>query len=91
MLHVERTNNVYLSMHSHPKADIHPTAYIVEDKARRSNPKMSSSKKIDLIRNYAAGVYLSEARNPIPPPFLTHCIRVYRTLYLSHREGGSGS
>jgi hypothetical protein len=36
--------------------------------------KMSSSKKID----FAAVVYLSEARNPIPPPPLhTTWIRVY--------------
>jgi hypothetical protein len=35
---------------------------------------MSSSKKIDLKRDFVAGVYLSEAQNPIPP---THCKRVY--------------
>jgi hypothetical protein len=32
---------------------------------------MSSSKKIDLERDFAAGVYLSEAQNPIPPPLHT--------------------
>ncbi len=29
---------------------------------------MSSSKKIDLLTDFAAGVYLSEAQNLIPPP-----------------------
>jgi hypothetical protein len=29
---------------------------------------MSSAKKIDLCRDFTAGVYLSEAQNPIPPP-----------------------
>jgi hypothetical protein len=32
---------------------------------------MSSSKEIDLKRDFAAGVYLSEFQNPILPP-LTH-------------------
>ncbi len=44
--------------------------------------KMLSSKKIkkiDLQKDFAAGVYLSEAQNPIPPPLLT--VFVY-TLYL---------
>jgi hypothetical protein len=41
---------------------------------------MSSSKKLTCKRDFAAGVYLSEAQNPI------HCIRVYRIL----RKGGSG-
>jgi hypothetical protein len=45
-------------------------------------------KKIDLKRNFAAGVYMSEARNPIQPP-LTHCISVYKYTY-SHRKGGEG-
>jgi hypothetical protein len=36
-------------------------------------------KKIDLSRNFAAGVYLSEAQNPNPTT-LTHCIRVYSIL-----------
>jgi hypothetical protein len=31
------------------------------------------------VRDFAAGVYLSEAQNPIPPP-LTHGIRVYSIL-----------
>jgi hypothetical protein len=28
--------------------------------------------------DFAAGVYLSEAQNPNPPPLITPCIRVYR-------------
>jgi hypothetical protein len=32
------------------------------------NAKMSSSNKIFLERDFAAGVYLSEAQNPIPSP-----------------------
>jgi hypothetical protein len=45
------------------------------------------------------GIYLSEAQNPIPPPPLTHCIRVYSILIhigkgvsggeLNQREGES--
>jgi hypothetical protein len=35
---------------------------------------MSSSKKIDLQMDFAAGVYLSEAQNPIPSP---HTVNVY--------------
>jgi hypothetical protein len=45
---------------------------------------MSSFKKIDLQRDFATGVYLSEAQNPIPP--LTHCIRVCSVLI--HTGGG---
>jgi hypothetical protein len=44
---------------------------------------MSSSKK----RDFAAGVYLSEAQNPILPPPFTHCIRV---LIYSHKVRGRG-
>ncbi len=44
---------------------------------------MSWSKKIDLKRDFAAGVYLYEEK-PLIPPF-THCIRVYSIL--THREG----
>ncbi len=41
-------------------------------------------------REFAGGVFLSEAQDPIPPP-LTHCIRVYTIQYTySHREGGGG-
>ncbi len=38
---------------------------------------MSSSENIDLQRDFAAGVYMSEAQNSIPPPLL-QWIRVYR-------------
>ncbi len=41
---------------------------------------MLSSKKIDLYRDFAAGVFLSEAQNPIPPHPL-HTVYVY-TVYL---------
>ena len=34
---------------------------------------MSSSKNIDLERDFAAGVYLPEAQNPVTPYPLTHC------------------
>jgi hypothetical protein len=50
---------------------------------------MSSFKKNDLKRDFAVGVYLSEAENPIPPP-LTHCIIVYSIHTYSHREGVEG-
>jgi hypothetical protein len=47
---------------------------------------MMSSKKIHLYRDFAAGVYLSEAKNPTPPYTLYTCI-----LYTySHRGGGGG-
>jgi hypothetical protein len=42
----------------------------------RRQCKTSSSKKIYLYRDFAAGVYLSEPQDPIPAP-LTYCIRVY--------------
>ena len=48
--------------------------------------------KIDLFRDFAAGVYLSEAQNPIPsPPPYTLYIYVY-TLYsiLIHTGKGEG-
>jgi hypothetical protein len=45
---------------------------------------MSSSKKIDLERDFAACVYLSEAQNPIPPYTLYTCIQ----YTYSDREGG---
>ncbi len=48
---------------------------------------MSSSKKIDLERDFAAGVYLSEAQKPIPTP-LTHSIGVYRILIHTGKGGG---
>ncbi len=51
---------------------------------------MSSSKKIDLYREFAAGVYLSGAPSP-PPPLpsppmrLTHCVRL---ICILTRGGG---
>ncbi len=36
---------------------------------------MSSSKKIDLKGDFAAGIYLTEAQKPIPPPL--HTVYVY--------------
>ncbi len=51
---------------------------------------MSSSKEIDLLRDFEAGVYLSGAPFPmIPyyPPSPLHTAYVY-TVYYSHREGG---
>jgi hypothetical protein len=50
---------------------------------------MSSSKKIDLYRDFAASVYLSEAQNPIPLFPLTHCMSVYSIL-IHTRKGGRG-
>jgi hypothetical protein len=46
---------------------------------------MSSSKKSDL-RDFAVGVYLSEARTPYP---LTHCSCVYSILIHTGKEGES--
>jgi hypothetical protein len=46
------------------------------------------SVKINLYRDYAAGVYLSEDRNPIPPAPLSYCIRVYSILI--HTQKGKG-
>jgi hypothetical protein len=47
---------------------------------------MSSSKKIDLLRDFAAGVYLSEAQNPIT----LYTLYTYIQYKYSHREGGWG-
>ncbi len=41
---------------------------------------MSSSKKIYLYRDFAAGVYLSEVLSYDPIPPLTLCIRVYHRV-----------
>jgi hypothetical protein len=59
---------------------------------------MSSSKKIDLERDFAAGVFLSDAQNPIPSlpctlyTFALHSILIYtgkgrRGGELNQREG----
>ena len=47
---------------------------------------MSSSKKIDVLRDFAAGVYLSEAQNPKPTPL--HTVYTCIQYTYSHREGG---
>ncbi len=52
---------------------------------------MSLSKKIDLYRDFAAVVYLSEAHSPpmTPlPPSLAHCMRVYCILIHEGKGGG---
>ncbi len=52
---------------------------------------MSSSKKIDQERDFAASIYLSEAQdaqNPIPPAPCTLYTCMQYTY--SHREGGKG-
>ncbi len=48
------------------------------------------NKKNYLYRDFAAGVYLSEAQNPILHPPL-HIVYVYTSiLTYSHKEGGRG-
>ncbi len=50
---------------------------------------MSSSKKIDMYRDFAASIYLCEAQNPIPPPppyTLNTCVQYTN----SHTKGGGG-
>ncbi len=50
---------------------------------------MSSSKKIYLYRDFPAGVYLSEAQNPIPPPLHTvYVYTVYLLLFNTWKRGG---
>ncbi len=48
---------------------------------------MSSSKTIDLERDFAAGGYLSEALKPTLPPSTLYTRMQYT---YSHREGGGG-
>ncbi len=47
---------------------------------------MSSSKKIDLLRDFAAGVYLSEAQTPYIPPL--HTVFVYKVYLFTKGKGG---
>jgi hypothetical protein len=50
---------------------------------------MSSSKNIDLSRDFAAGVYVSTGQRPIHPPPFTHCKCVYSILIHTRKgEGG---
>ncbi len=53
---------------------------------------MSSSKKIGLQRDFAAGVYLSEAKNPVSPPLYTlyTCIQYTYIFTQGRRRGGGG-
>jgi hypothetical protein len=55
---------------------------------------MSSSKNIDLQRDFAAGVYLSEAQNPHTHPshttLYTCTVYVYKILIHTGKEGGGG-
>jgi hypothetical protein len=37
---------------------------------------MSSSKKIDLWKDFAAGVYLSEAQNPLSLPHILYTVNI---------------
>ncbi len=46
---------------------------------------MQNLKKLTCKRDFAAGVYLSEAQDTIHPPPLTHCEYTY-----SHKEDGEG-
>jgi hypothetical protein len=50
---------------------------------------MSSSKNFYLKRDFAAGVYLPKAQNPIPAPFL-YTVYVY-AIYLFTQVGGGES
>ncbi len=47
---------------------------------------MSLSKKIELLRDFATGVYLSEAQNPISPLHIVKCVY----CILIHTGGGGG-
>jgi hypothetical protein len=50
---------------------------------------MSSFKKIDLYRDFAEGVYLSEAQNPYPPPPL-NTVQYYARVYSKLIHPGKG-
>ncbi len=47
---------------------------------------MSSSKKNFLEKDFAAGVYLSDAQNPIPPPPIYTLYTCIQKTF-SHKEG----
>jgi hypothetical protein len=51
----------------------------------RNQSKLLSSKKIAMKRDFAAGVYMSEARNPIHPPYTLY-MYVYTSI-LIHTQG----
>jgi hypothetical protein len=48
---------------------------------------MSSSKKIDLRRDFAAGVYLSEAQNPLSPPHTLYTVNS-KLIHTGKGRGG---
>jgi hypothetical protein len=51
---------------------------------------MSPSKKLICVKGLCVGIYLSEAQNPIPPPPLLHCKRVYSILIHTGKGEGGG-
>jgi hypothetical protein len=48
---------------------------------------MSSSKEIDLYREFTAGVYLPEAQNPIPAPPPLRTVYVFTVYLFTQRKG----
>ncbi len=67
-------------------SDIHAR----KDKTHRRKCKMSSSKKRWPVRDFAAGVYLSEAQNLLPPPLYTLYTCTYSIVYLFTQGRGEG-
>ena len=53
------------------------------------NAECRHLKKMTGKRDFAAGVYLSEALNPIPPPSL-HTLHVYKVHLFTQRIGEGG-